>query len=47
MINKLIKRCKRDHFHQFFQQHSKNSKQIWNGINKLLKRSKKSKALLT
>ena len=41
MINKLIKKCKRDYYQQYFQTHMKNSKMVWTGINKLLKRSKR------
>ena len=42
MINKLVKRCKKDYFYQYFKKHSKNSKQMWTGINRLQRRSSKS-----
>ena len=46
LINKLIKRCKRDYYQQYFSRHSKNSKLMWNGINRLLKRSRKKQGMI-
>ena len=41
MINKSKKKCKRDHYQDYFNKNSTNSKKIWVGINRLLNRGKK------
>ena len=41
MINKLKKKCKRDHYQNYFNENASNSKKVWNGINRLLNRGRK------
>ena len=46
MINKLKKKCKRDHYQDYFNKNSTNSKKIWAGINRLLNRGKKKQGTI-
>ena len=45
-INKLKKKSKRIYNQNYFNTHSKNSKKVWSGINKLLNRSKKKQGTI-
>ena len=41
MINKLKRKCMRDHYQNYFSENFRNSRKIWTGINTLLNRHKK------
>ena len=40
MLNHLIRKSKRNHYHSYFENFKHNSKKIWKGINELINRSK-------